>query len=162
MALTAVSLTFSSSKILMLAVLKGLRTLTRVDPPKEPWRSRVEGVTAAAAASSTPPGVLEAVIAAVEEGVLVEGMTIAGFEGVEGGWWWKFANGVGGDEGQKDILLNGGNGEETGLLYEKGRGLLVLGRSVIVTECSEEETIQKKKVQNQERCYHFNQFYDGA
>lgn len=84
----------------MLAVLKGLRTLTLVDPPKEPWRSRVEGATAAAAASSTPPGVLGAV-------VLVEGMTLAVLEGVEGRWW-EFANEVGGDEGEKDILLKWG------------------------------------------------------
>lgn len=104
MALTAVSLTFSSRRILMLAVLNGLRTLTLVDPPKEPWRSRVEGVTVAAAASSTPPGVLGAVRAV---GVLVEGMTRAILEGVEGGWW-RFVNGAGGDEGEKDILLKWG------------------------------------------------------
>lgn len=98
MALTAVSLTFSSSKILMLAVLKGLRTLTLVDPPKEPWRSRVVGATAAAAAASS------GAIAAEVEVVLVEGMTLTGFEG-EGGCWWKFADEVGGDEEEKDILL---------------------------------------------------------
>lgn len=119
----------------MLAVLKGLRTLTLVDPPKEPWRSRVEGATAAAAASSTPPGVLGAMVA----GVLVEGMTRAVLEGVEGGWC-KFANGVGGDEGEKDILLKWGmDGARQGFICfcQDSECVCVLcasGARVIVTE----------------------------
>jgi len=96
----------------MLAVLKGLRALTRDEPPKEPWRSRPTMVS--------PPGVVAVALAEEPLGVAddCEGVfiTLVGMtrtvEGVEGERTWVAA--AGGDEGANDIVREGRKGAGRG------------------------------------------------